>query len=78
MEPELVDKLFKRAHEIIAETKTLYEIGDAETIFMTHIIMQAVGLGLSANTTAKLLKAAAHFIEASDDMAESFVKEFKK
>ena len=69
--------LFERFHETIKETKVLYDINEAEMILLTQIIMESASQGLSPRLTAKLFKAAAHFIETTTDLTDDFFKDWK-
>jgi hypothetical protein len=71
-------KLLEMSRQVTKETQTLYEIGDAEMLFMVNIVQYAVNMGLTTKTTVKILKAAAHFIEAGDELADKFAAEFNK
>lgn len=72
-----IKELLKKVHDSIDEMKTLYDIDEAEMFILTHIIVQVVGMKLSPKLMAKLLKAAAHFLETSDELVDQFVKEMK-
>lgn len=78
MEPKVIARMLKRANENVQEVKTLYEITETEQIFMTYIIIESSGMGLSAKLTAKLLKAAAHFLESSEELYKDFIEDNKK
>lgn len=73
-----VKELINKLYETIDETKTLYEISETEMIYLVHIIMESCGLRLSPALTAKLLKAAAHFIETSYEASTPFFDELTK
>lgn len=74
---EIVKEVHRRSQEIIKETRTLYEINDDEVRLMTNIVFNVTALGLTPKTTARLLKAAAHFIEAGDEMADDLAKKIR-
>lgn len=78
MEPKVILKLMAQLNEHLVETKTLYEISDAELPFLTAIIVESPSLGLTPQTTAKLLKAAAHFIEESYETTNESIKQLFK
>ena len=77
MEPK-IEELLKKSREIVEETKTLYDIGEAETILLLNIITTVSSMGYSIKLTVKLLKAAAHFLEAHDDWADEIKKRLGK
>lgn len=80
MEPQikLIAELMKKLNETVSETKTLYDISEAEMHFLIYVIIEAASMGLSPKLTAKILKAAAHFIETSHDVTELYVKDLFK
>lgn len=73
MEHQLIQML-RKVKELSDETKTLYDINEAEMHFLVHIIMDASTIGLSPKLVAKLFKAAAHFIESSEDITKDLIK----
>jgi hypothetical protein len=73
MEPE-VEKLFERLKETYSETKILYDISETEWIFLTRIIIESSNMGLSPKLIVRLLKAAAHLIETSVEVADDIRK----
>lgn len=72
-----IEKFFKDASQLIDETKTLYEISETEMVFLTNFIIESTKAGLSPKLTAKLLKAAAHYIECSDELTKKLIKDYK-
>lgn len=78
MDIKVIGELLKRIHELLKETSVLYEISETEKPYITQIIIDAHGYGLSPKLTAKLLKAAAHIIESSEDVIEKATKDLIK
>ena len=76
MEPK-IEELLRKSREIVEETKTLYDIGEAEALLLLNMITTVSSMGYSIKLTAKLLKAAAHFLEAHDEWADEINKRNK-
>jgi len=73
-----IQNLIKRVIEITNETKTLYEISEAEMFLMVDILTKVSQMNLSLELTAKLLRATTHFVEATDEMNKNFCKDSKR
>lgn len=58
----------KLVTEASRETQTLYELSDAEMVLMTQVISLVSTVGMSRALTAKLLKAAAHMLESTEEI----------
>jgi len=69
--------LMKRVNEVAKETKTLYDVSEAEMLIVTRILVDASGYGVSPKLMARLMRAAAHFLDATDEVAESLFKDGK-
>jgi len=78
MEPKVIELLFKKVREATKETQTLYDLSEAETILMSNIICELPLGGLSMKLAARLLRAAAHFIERNHDISEEMFKLMKE
>ena len=77
MEPK-IEHLAARINDAVTEVKTLYDISEAEMVLLTHVIMNSSSMGVSMKLTAKILKAAAHFLELNEDIQTEFVKLYKE
>lgn len=78
MDIKVIEESFKRIHELLKETSVLYEISETEKPYITQIILDSHEYRLSPKLTAKLLKAAAHIIESSEDVIEKAAKDLIK
>jgi len=67
---KIIEFLFKRVREATKETQTLYELSEAETVIMSDIILGLPAHRISMKLMARLLRAAAHFIERNCDISE--------
>lgn len=77
MEPKVIELLFRQLHTAHKEMQVLYELSEAEMVLLTHIIMELPIGGISPKLASKLLRAAAHYLETADDIAERTLKEKK-
>lgn len=58
----------KKVTEASKETQTLYEMSDAEMVLMTQVVSLVSTMGMNRALTAKMLKAAAHMLEATEEI----------
>lgn len=77
MEPKVIENLIRRLHTAHKEMQVLYELSEAEMILLTHIIIELPIGGISPKLAGKLLRAAAHYLETADEIAENIFKEKK-
>lgn len=77
MEPKVIEQLSRQLHTAHKEIKVLYELSEAESVLLTHLIMELPFGSLSPKLVGKLLRAAAHYLESADEIAEKMFKENK-
>lgn len=70
MEPKVVEQLFRKLISAHKEIKVLYELSEAESVLLTSLIMELPLGSLSPKLASKLLRAAAHYLETCDEIAE--------
>jgi hypothetical protein len=81
MEPKVIENLSKRIKTAHEEMKVLYELGEAEAALLTLFLQELPSSDLarvSPKLAAKLLRAAAHFLETIEELSDDFLKELKK
>ena len=70
MEPQALETLFKRLKATQEEILVLYDLSEAEMLMLVNLILRLPIKGISAKLASKLLRAAAYFIESTDDIVE--------
>jgi hypothetical protein len=78
MDNEVIEHLFKKVRELSKETQTLYDLGEADMI-MFAVLMKDLPMGsMSPKLLARLLRAASHFIERNEDIANELAEMMKR
>lgn len=70
MDEKTTELIYRRVREATKETRTLYELSEAETILMSQILLELPLMGVLMKLMARLLRAAAHFMECNHDICE--------
>jgi len=66
-------ELFEELSTTITEVKILYELSDKEMTLLTWLVMDCTQLGVPSSMMTKVLKAAAHIIEANDEITDKYM-----
>jgi len=80
MEPKIAEVLVRRIEGALAEMKTLYELNDTEVYLLSRLILETACSFEPINPMliAKLMKAAAFYIESVEDIAKDLFERIEK